>query len=714
MSSQAKQLPEPILPAKRVPLKDSSRHFTNVNKTQDPEHRKATITAKVRSLSSTTDVSRVKKVQKQQQPKQDIQQDGIAGSQLRHQRHPANTRLTGNQLRQWQQSWRRIMKVSVVYFEENSRRHERENIRATAAFKNLGARIAKFFSDAVTIIISMRPYNKHGEYPQGDIFRVARKKELKVWNYDKVFRFMHHLGEPIPDTQPESKLSSLLKNEKLFGPNDRDPNAKRDDMKYFSNLYIYAYDLRQQTRPIAIREWARNNDYPKLCKSTNGRSMFVEDSHPRTDSAALKRHTRRVVYLAEIAEYRQNLIEASYVGCNEKCPSADKRAAYRTMWERQYYHGSSEAEKESDGLIEERTANLKRENFNDSHDDDSIVKREQKHSESLLQYELKISDVTLDGQQFNAAKSNGLPVLPEKSTLTDTDMRRIPILAPPGSHGEISQKDAYKQLMEIEHSRMRGRKEDGSLPALLHREDSLMTLSGSKFKNEYGEIQASGVQNQSCSTAISGNNIGNGLAPSYSLVYNKKIANDKKKTISFDNSKGDDAKLKNNLLLKSGKIAEIEKENLVPKTNTLRLSTKVKLERKHSLGSQTLEAVTKRRKILELDRIAEQKATEFILEKKKLEKESSIEPRELSTAFKHAEETGLKLKRKREVQKAERMKKAKHDSKPGYCENCRVKYADFAEHIQTDKHRQFALNPANFREIDDLINTVNLTRRMGL
>ncbi|KAF6014350.1 hypothetical protein HII13_000695 [Brettanomyces bruxellensis] len=66
------------------------------------------------------------------------------------------------------------------------------------------------------------------------------------------------------------------------------------------------------------------------------------------------------------------------------------------------------------------------------------------------------------------------------------------------------------------------------------------------------------------------------------------------------------------------------------------------------------------------------------------------------------------------MQKAERIKKAKHDSKPGYCENCRVKYADFGEHIQTDKHRQFALNPANFREIDDLINTVNLTRRMGL
>ena len=59
------------------------------------------------------------------------------------------------------------MKVSVVYFEENTRRHERENIRATAAFKNLGARIAKFFSDSVTIIVSMRPYNKRGEYPQG-------------------------------------------------------------------------------------------------------------------------------------------------------------------------------------------------------------------------------------------------------------------------------------------------------------------------------------------------------------------------------------------------------------------------------------------------------------------------------------------------------------------------------------------------------------------
>lgn len=713
MSSQENRSPETLLQSKRVPLKDSSRRFTNLNKAQDLEHRKSIVTIKAQNTAPVTDVTSLKSIKKPQQSQPEPQQ-AVSGGHLRHQRHPASTRLTGNQLRQWQQSWRRIMKVSVVYFEENTRRHERENIRATAAFKNLGARIAKFFSDSVTIIVSMRPYNKRGEYPQGDIFRVARKKELKVWNYEKVFRFMHHLGEPVPDTQPESKLSSLLKNEKLFGPNDRDPNAKRDDMKYFTNLYIYAYDLRQQTRPVAIREWSRNHDYPKLCKSTNGRSLFVHDSHPKSESSALKRHTRRVVYLAEVAEYRQNLIEASYVGSSEKCPTPDQRAAYRTSWEREYYHGGVETEMESEAVSDDDTANSKREVSRETFDKQAFIKKEPKNTENLLDYKPKAGSHTSKERKFKVTADHELPALPEKSVLADTEMGRIPVLAPPDAHGEIGQKDANRQLLEIERSRMVDNEASGSLPALLHREDSLMTLSGSKFKNEYGEIQASGVQNQSCSTAISGNNIGNGLAPSYSLVYNKKIANDKKKTISFNRSKRDNVKINDSMPLNGGKVSALDKENVVPKTNADQLETRVRIVRKHAAGGQTLEAVTKRRKMVELDKIAEQKATEFVLEKKKLEKETSAEPRELCTAFKHAEETGLKLKRKREMQKAERIKKAKHDSKPGYCENCRVKYADFGEHIQTDKHRQFALNPANFREIDDLINTVNLTRRMGL
>ncbi|TKY90620.1 hypothetical protein EX895_000618 [Sporisorium graminicola] len=44
--------------------------------------------------------------------------------------------------------------------------------------------------------------------------------------------------------------------------------------------------------------------------------------------------------------------------------------------------------------------------------------------------------------------------------------------------------------------------------------------------------------------------------------------------------------------------------------------------------------------------------------------------------------------------------------KPGYCENCRVKYDDFIEHIYDRRHRKFATNESHFVDIDALIMRV--------
>ncbi|GAA5975329.1 hypothetical protein JCM11641_005939 [Rhodosporidiobolus odoratus] len=44
--------------------------------------------------------------------------------------------------------------------------------------------------------------------------------------------------------------------------------------------------------------------------------------------------------------------------------------------------------------------------------------------------------------------------------------------------------------------------------------------------------------------------------------------------------------------------------------------------------------------------------------------------------------------------------------KPGYCENCRLKYDDFKEHVVSSKHRRFALNVKNWKELDDLLSQI--------
>ncbi|RAH40841.1 protein serine/threonine kinase activating protein nimO [Aspergillus brunneoviolaceus CBS 621.78] len=48
-------------------------------------------------------------------------------------------------------------------------------------------------------------------------------------------------------------------------------------------------------------------------------------------------------------------------------------------------------------------------------------------------------------------------------------------------------------------------------------------------------------------------------------------------------------------------------------------------------------------------------------------------------------------------------KERRRDPKPGYCENCRDKFDDFDEHIMTRKHRKFAINRANWAELDSLL-----------
>ncbi|KAI7326278.1 hypothetical protein KC315_g7604 [Hortaea werneckii] len=50
-----------------------------------------------------------------------------------------------------------------------------------------------------------------------------------------------------------------------------------------------------------------------------------------------------------------------------------------------------------------------------------------------------------------------------------------------------------------------------------------------------------------------------------------------------------------------------------------------------------------------------------------------------------------------------RRKPVERDPKPGYCENCRDKFDDFDEHIQSRKHRKFAMTQDNWKELDELL-----------
>ena len=108
------------------------------------------------------------------------------------QQQKANEKLSGDEMHQWQQSWRKIMKHSVVYFEGDQQLQEYR--KAHKLLRIVGCKVTPFYDNNVTIIISKRPYDDKAEYSPHDIFSNVSKGGIKVWNYDKVFRFLKNLG----------------------------------------------------------------------------------------------------------------------------------------------------------------------------------------------------------------------------------------------------------------------------------------------------------------------------------------------------------------------------------------------------------------------------------------------------------------------------------------------------------------------------------------
>jgi len=53
-----------------------------------------------------------------------------------------------------------------------------------------------------------------------------------------------------------------------------------------------------------------------------------------------------------------------------------------------------------------------------------------------------------------------------------------------------------------------------------------------------------------------------------------------------------------------------------------------------------------------------------------------------------------------------RLPKRDEGSKPGYCESCRVKFDDFATHVLSRKHQKFALDDANYLQLDCVLARV--------
>ncbi|KAH3673280.1 hypothetical protein WICMUC_003739 [Wickerhamomyces mucosus] len=211
---------------------------------------------------------------------------------------------------EWQRKWRKIMLNSTIYFDgSDSHANTRdlgkikEKSKAITLFTRVGAHIQAFFDSNVTIVITSKP---HDELSKNIL---AYQQHLKIWDYTKALRFLGNLGET-SSSDPNDSLSQLLQNEKVFGANDRDPNAKRDDFYYFKHPYFFVHDLRNVIKPIAIREWKpkekNEKPWPHLHKSSYGHSLFQADP---ADAHIQKKVDRRRLRYEQQRPYRERLRE---------------------------------------------------------------------------------------------------------------------------------------------------------------------------------------------------------------------------------------------------------------------------------------------------------------------------------------------------------------------------------------------------------------------
>lgn len=220
--------------------------------------------------------------QQQQQPQQQQQQ-------AQHHHQHQQVQQNGLYLEEWQKKWKSIMKSSVVYFDLSNAQDysNKEREAATRLFTGAGATLAPFFDNNVTIVITKRPKS---QLPKN----MANNEVIKVWDYEKVFRFFKNLGERLPHERDNNGgLSTMWQDEKLHGAADRDPSAKRDDIHYFKNPFFHVYDLRDIAKPVAAREWRSKEKWPQMYNSSCGHSLFQEDPSDMFDERKKKRRKLR-------------------------------------------------------------------------------------------------------------------------------------------------------------------------------------------------------------------------------------------------------------------------------------------------------------------------------------------------------------------------------------------------------------------------------------
>ncbi|KAF8420209.1 Dfp1/Him1, central region-domain-containing protein [Tirmania nivea] len=136
------------------------------------------------------------------------------------------------------------------------------------------------------------------QHNYSQILLKARELGIKIWALEKLQRMLNAMADGEPQQQVQHRgdhdvgnkavtaqddhLSRLLRNERIHGPSDRDPDALSKDMVYFTGPFIMVKDLKATHKPIMIREYEKvakreDGQWPQFRSTASGKCPFIDD-----------------------------------------------------------------------------------------------------------------------------------------------------------------------------------------------------------------------------------------------------------------------------------------------------------------------------------------------------------------------------------------------------------------------------------------------------
>lgn len=575
---------------------------------------------------------------------------------LRTLEQKTDSKVAPRELLEWQRNWRRIMKRdSKIYFDitedadtaaGKKRVLDKRQEVLKRGFLSLGAEISQFFDNSNSIVITRRSTDAISSLPSTDVLYRAKKRYMKVWGYEKATRFLTNLDVDLEEIKEAvavgiatPSLSNLLQNEKLYGPNDRDPRTKRDDTHYFKHPHVYMYDLWQIWSPIVILEWKQqdlnNKDrlpYPTLKYGTVGHCPFVGDRD--ADETAYKRVVRRYArdkankkYALRLRMLYQNRAEPYPImqdelimlphGCN------DSRCAYKKCIEAS------------------REMVAKREAAEHSQDNSSRIEEVRNVDEAGRGTPAPAHGADAGATANPAVHEDIQPSVPQTNYAVPTTNTTST-----ANNSAVYKEPPTPRLKRpVLASFTRQDTED------LFPEDFCSSKRQSRVNFE---IKASGVH-QSNDAATS---FGNGLGPTKASVTSKNIKSLSRMVVDRKQACAKPRKL----------VAAA-----IPRPASLSLLNGVQGQ-----ASTTTDATVSNT----------------------MQRSVNNTVSNASAQITAVNEAAANVPPQKSKPVAQRLPIEKSS---GYCENCRVKYNSLYEHVQSEKHLTFAENPMNFEAIDSLI-----------